>query len=464
MKGAFFRGAALVAAGVALGLGAGAWVWRGKPARPVRDGLAVKVPVTRPGVPPGAVRPAQGLRAAGAKGAGPTGAPAGIDAVAELAAKFRGLKDGEENLVAFADVAVGLAGLTSDDFARLMALLVEGKVNPDFAFLPLMRWASVNPKAALAFALGRKEWKTTERIIAPIMRELARVDLPAAKAALERLEPEERRHSQRAIVSQLVESDPVAALAYARELKDAEAENNVFKAWAKRDPVAAAAALGSADGKGYRPAIESIAGGLLKRDRAAFDSWSAGLSDPAGRAVVRRVELHTDAYTDPRTAAAETAAWLAEVPAAQEAAESLPVHVAQHWWKLKGSPQEVAAWAGSLPAGRAQDAAVGEVGRLWVEQDAVSASAWLGTLAPSPGRDEAVGRLVWKVSKEAPDEAFEWARTIQQGSMRNEMLAQSIAVWAAKDVPGAQAAVATLPPEHRGNLLEMIEKAQAGKK
>lgn len=386
------------------------------------------------------------------------------DRVAELAAKFSALNDEEKNVVAIVDGLVGLAGLTSADFTRLLGLMEQdGKINGEAAMFPLYRWAAVDPSAALAYVLGRKELNSNERIIGAIVQELAKTNLPAAKASLEQLQGEEKEVAQRAIVLAMQQKDPLAALAYARELKDVRAETGVLALWAKQDPAAAAAAL-PAGNSAMKPAVEAVATAWAQKDRPAFEQWAAGLTDPCERGIARRAGLALDAVTDPRQTAQETVAWLAREPGAQESAGELPVSIAQQWWKAKGPPPEVAAWAGSLPEGPARNSAVAEVGRLWLEQDELAASAWANTLEQGKGRDEVVRALVRKISQDTPGDAFAWAGTIQQEGLRGEMLAESIRKWSKQDAAAAQAAVATLPEGQQGNLLEVIGRAQSGKK
>ncbi len=386
------------------------------------------------------------------------------DRVAELAAKFTALRDDQKNVVAVVDGLVGLAGLTSADFTRLLGLMEQdGKVNGEAAMFPLYRWAAVDPAAALAYVLGRTELKNNERMIGAIVQELARTDLPAAKASLAQMQGEEKEAAQRAIVLAMQQKDPVAALSYARDLKDVRAETEVLVQWAKRDPAAAAAALPMGN-TALGSAVEAVATAWVHKDRAAFENWAAGLTDPGERAIARRAALTLDAVNDPRQTAQETASWLAREPGAQESAGELPVSITRNWWKAKGPPPEVAAWAGSLPEGPARNSAVAEVGRLWLEQDELAASAWANTLEPGKGRDQVVRSIVRKIGQETPADAFAWAGTIQQEGLRGDMLTESIRNWARLDAPAAQAAVSTLPEGQQGNLTEEIVKVQASKK
>lgn len=369
-----------------------------------------------------------------------------------------------ETLQQFSEVLTVLSGLSGDDFPQLFALIeAGGKLDEEKALIVLLRWAGENPKAALAFALKREEFKKSERVVSALMYQLAKGDMIEAKAALSHFpeKSEELRDARRGIVNAILLKDPRAALNYAREIQDAGAAERVLIGWARTAPLQAAAALEPAD-PAQRRALEAVATSLLTQDRAAFDEWSAGLTDEGARRSVRRLALTSEAMADPAKAAQDTAAWLKVDPAAAGViGEQLPTHIAQRWWLAKAPPASVAEWAAALPEGTARDSSVGEVARLWVEQDALGASGWIDGLPAGAGRDRAVNRLVTAIWKESPADAFVWARTIQDDTLRGPLLRDSITGWAAVDPAAALAAVETLPEDQRGDLKEMVLRAQA---
>ena len=383
----------------------------------------------------------------------------------DLAALFRRTHStrNEESLQHYSEVVSEVSRLSGDDFPQLFQLMeFKDKLDPETTILPLLRWAGEDPKAALAFALSREEFKDSERVISALMYQLAKVDVEEAKASLAKFpeKSEECRDARMAIVRSLMLSNPGGALAYARELKDDKAEAMVLTEWAKAEPLAAAEELDSTN-PALRPVVEAIANTLLAQDRASFDSWAVGLTDPVARNTVRGIALISDTLTDPAKAAQDTAAWLSSDPTAAASAGELPRHIAQRWWWAKASPKVVADWATSLPAGPALNAAVGEVSRLWVKQDAIAASGWINGLATGPGRDGAVQQLFWAIQQETPDDAFVWVSTIQDSAVRRDLLKEFIRGWAIKDKGAALSAVETLPIEHRGELREIISKAQS---
>ena len=384
--------------------------------------------------------------------------------VEALAATFRRLNSAKnaESMYFFPDMLVSLAALPGGDFPLLFQIMEsDGKLDGESAITPLLHWASLDPRSALAFALSRKEFNSSERVLSAIVYQLARSDLSAAKTALANFpeKSEERRDARRAIVKVLLQKDPKAAIAYAREVADSEAEASALAEWARTAPLAAAAGLNPED-PAHRPALEAIATALVTRDRTAFETWAESLTDPAARLTARRIALHEDALSDPAMTAQAAARWLAAEPAAGAAQGDLPVHIAQRWWWAKAPPQLVADWAISLPAGPARDAAIGEVGRLWVKQDAMEASHWIDKVPASSGRDKVVTQLIQEISSDAPNDAFVWSGTIQDPALRRNMREACISAWAAKDVTAALAALETLPQEQRGTLREKIGEVQ----
>lgn len=464
MGSGIFKKLVLLGSGVGLGLGVGALLWRTDPGPPedLRMGGVLQVGSSH-GDGPQTRRDRQEAVGARAPEEAKQTRAVRLEGLARL---FRqsGSTRNAESLQHFSEVLAGISVLSGDDFPLLFRLMeAEGKLDEERAVIVLLRWAGEDPRAALDFALGRGEFKESERVISALMYQLAKVDVLEAKASLPRFpeKSEELRDARRAIVSAMMQKNPRGALDYARELQDAHAVDKVLTEWSRTAPLLAAAELDPSD-PAQRPALEAVANALLARDRGAFDAWAAGLTDDLARRTIRRLSLTSEAMADPAKAAQDTAAWLnADPVAAGSVGDQLPTHIAQRWWWTKAPPQEVADWAAALPAGTSKDAAVGEVARLWVEKDVLGASGWIDGLPAGAGRDMAVNRLVSAIWKEAPADAFVWACTIQDNTLRWPLLRDSIAGWAAVEPAAALAAVEALPVEQRGDLLEILSKSQS---
>ncbi|RYD26527.1 MAG: hypothetical protein EOP86_25815 [Verrucomicrobiaceae bacterium] len=290
-------------------------------------------------------------------------------------------------------------------------------------------------------------------MINTIVGELAKVDLPAAKAALPRLDEGQRSYGVRTIVEQLMRKDIQAALSCARELKDDEAEAAVLRKWAESDLAAVAEELTLGQVKDHGVVV-IIAAGMMGRDRPAFEKWTERLADPVQRAVARLTALEEEVTKDPKGTALATTALLAKEPAASAQAGDLPGRIVQRWLWNGERHAEVAAWAAALPQGAAQDTAILEAGRLWIQEDMMQASAWLGSLPQSSGKDAAVLYLVEKITGETPADAFEWVRTVKTPALRKKALKLVTDNWIGQDPAAARQAIGSLSAADRGSLQE----------
>lgn len=373
------------------------------------------------------------------------------------------------------------AGLSAEDLAPLMTFLLKreteikasaenGTFQGDMTLLTLqgytnlltLRWATLDPKAALVFAMGRPEFKDTDtydELLPSIIYEMAKTDLPAAKAEVSQLKSMQRQEAGRAVVQILQQRDPQAAIAYARELEDSKAEAGVIMHLAAKDPMAAAAEL-TPEMEGHLEVVESIAGTLLHKDRAAFETWAGSLSDPAQQAEARCAALKQDAALDPAKTAVEAAAWVAKELATPEQARQLSAAIVRKWLETEGQPATVAAWTEGLPEGPGRDAAVKETASAWLEKDTLAASAWLRSLAPSEAKDNIVRQLVINICADTPADAFEWARTIGTPSLRGDSLREAVQSWARQDPAAAGQALEKLPARDRDRLLDIVEAAK----
>ncbi|RYD27743.1 MAG: hypothetical protein EOP86_24105, partial [Verrucomicrobiaceae bacterium] len=265
-----------------------------------------------------------------------------------LAAGFRN-KSVRHGRVAQINLTTEITELSVEEIAAVTGLMAAEKMGWETTELLLARWAMLDPKAALAFALGHEELSGNVMIMESIMGELAKTDPPAAKAALAQLGERQQDFSERTIVRQLLEKKNIrTALAWARELENNDAETEVLLSWSESDPLAAAAEL-MPGRESHQRAAAAIAEMLINKDRALFETWAKRLADPGQQAAARHVALTADANTDPKAAALAAAEWLATGPEAVARAGNLPAHIIQRWlWSGEGHAQ-VAAWAAGLP-------------------------------------------------------------------------------------------------------------------
>ncbi|GEM_PF-879208 len=118
-------------------------------------------------------------------------------------------------------------------------------------------------------------------------------------------------------------------------------------------------------------------------------------------------------------------------------------------------PEEATAWALSLPAGEAQNKAVGAIATAWAANDPQSAASWVESLPAGPERDHGAESLVGAVANEYPREAWDWALSISDPTERESAATQAIKTLGVRDPATAQQLIASSPfPEETRSRLE----------
>ena len=82
-----------------------------------------------------------------------------------------------------------------------------------------------------------------------------------------------------------------------------------------------------------------------------------------------------------------------------------------------------------------------------MKQDAPAASAWIRSLPPGELRDNSAKELSAAIAGHDPADAFEWARHIQNGKLRQDALGNVLENWRKTDPEAASAAMKSLPAE-----------------
>ncbi len=100
------------------------------------------------------------------------------------------------------------------------------------------------------------------------------------------------------------------------------------------------------------------------------------------------------------------------------------------------------AWAGSLPEGELQVAAYTGIAEGWTRSDPVAASEWVAGLPPGAVREAAVGEFSVRLAELDPGAGLQWAATLQDPADRQARLTEVAQGW--KDRNAALAAIASL--------------------
>lgn len=259
--------------------------------------------------------------------------------------------------------------------------------------------------------------------------------------------------------------DPQAAFVWTQQTHAANSAlviRSAMRAWARRDPLAARDALATVFDPFVRTAAldalisgwdESGRPGLLEhlRDMQASTEALYALTAIARRRVLRDGPEAAFRWAEalPDDAPADILQFKLQVFRRVASAAAL------------SDPASAGAWAARQSAGPYGDGLVGRVGIGWAQRDPAAAMAWLATLAPGKERDRGVyetyeawlnGRrpeaLAWlesapiepwldpalslyamNISTRTPEQAVEWAQSVQDPERRRQTLVSVARTW-----------------------------------
>ena len=272
----------------------------------------------------------------------------------------------------------------------------------------------------------------------------------------------------RNLLSQLAETDPVAALELASQiesLRDSErARVAVLEVWGRKAPAAAIAwannALADEPSRTRNSQLMAIYRGYAANNPAAafqqalaindnnrlknqlldqvikVQIESGGLqaaklavdlvADPEMQRSLRREIVDEWAEFDPK-AAADFVAKLGE-----EADSNIKSALVSEW--AKSDPAAAAAWLSSL---NADDPAIARASssiiREWTRYDLVASADWLNSLPASPELDRAVISYTFSAAEEDPETAMSWAQSIEDDRRRTWMMERVASAWKNED-------------------------------
>jgi len=254
----------------------------------------------------------------------------------------------------------------------------------------------------------------------------------------------EARIARQLLVTHFAEQDPETALTYVDTLdgdEHVQQKINAMSTWASKDGQAAAEHFASTslqagliDDDAARTAA-AIANEWAHRDPQAAWQWAASLPEEARDQAVRRVAAQL-AATDPKQAVqAVNSLAVDDRPAAMQA-------LATQW--AEASPTQVATWVTTIPHPDQQAQAASGLISTWMTADPMAASAWVSRLYPGKTRDAAITSMVQAQSlRNDPQAATLWAASVQDKTLRADLVAQSVKRWNMHDPDAASAWLAT---------------------
>jgi hypothetical protein len=262
------------------------------------------------------------------------------------------------------------------------------------------------------------------------------------------------------------------------------ATTQLFYAWAREDPQAAAAAISKIPpGQSYESAMRAISSEWsAKGGHAAVTAWLQSLPGSVGRSSALTATFTSWSAADPtastsilsslkpddrRTAISGIAAgWGKNDPqAALRWSESL-IDPAQQATAIRAtlqawadrSPEEAAGYAERLPTTISEEdrkAVMRSVVSEWASNNTEAAARWVENLPSGGEKDSALGALANRIEDEDPEAALAWAGLISDEKARTRNMENVARSWMRYDKASATEWVkeSKLPEENKKRLL-----------
>ena len=302
--------------------------------------------------------------------------------------------------------------------------------------IPKLSGEAARELLAQAFNLPASDPKRS-RLIRDLLSQLAETEPVAALELASQIES--LRDSERARVAVLEvwgRKDPAAAIAWANNVLAGEPSRTrnsqlraIYRGYAANNPAAAfQQALAITDNDRLKNHLleevitVQIESGGLQAAKLAVDL----LADPEMQSSLRRELVDEWAEFDPQAAAAYVATL------GEDADSSLKSALVSRW--AQSDPAAAAAWLSSLDV---DDPAIARASssiiREWTRYDLAASADWLNSLPASPELDRAVISYTFRAAEEDPETAMSWAESIEDDRRRTWMMERVAITWKEKD-------------------------------
>jgi hypothetical protein len=182
--------------------------------------------------------------------------------------------------------------------AEWYSRMVSGKDREEGLTQILSKWTRFDPDAALNWAAGRPNASDLAEVIQYMARELTGDEPDKIVARIEQLPIDAHRAAVRGVAQRWSFSDPEAAAAWARGLRDEKAQANAMGAlageWGNREPAAAARWIESLpSGLARDEAVSTFSGRTAHRDPEGSIAWALTIEDSSKQAKTAREVFDT---------------------------------------------------------------------------------------------------------------------------------------------------------------------------
>ena len=341
----------------------------------------------------------------------------------------------------------------------------------DFRLFIIAALAARRPEELLAIVPTRKDAAAREQIIATALGELAKLDLPKARAWLDRCtDPADRKAAEKAVLIGAVQADPLRAIEVAGAMKNRREAFDVLRSAAQsaqamgpgvlrqlatspmppwmvssllnvlvnegRDSeLAVDLALQSTNDPNASSMLRSAFTSLARRDPAQAIARMEGLSEKQRATTVAAIGYEW-VGSDPVAALA----WLAERPLAERNdPNGWPSHdplvMAFANW-VEGAAGPARAWADALPPGELRDSMQKQLAWSLAQQGKAAEAARVLEQMGRAADPKTISIIAQKWASRDPQAAADWAIKQPPGAAQSGALASVVAAWANDDPQG----------------------------
>ncbi|MFL2832811.1 MAG: hypothetical protein ACJ0BK_04280 [Coraliomargaritaceae bacterium] len=305
-----------------------------------------------------------------------------------------------------------------------------------FLEIPMLSGEATRELLVQAFKLPASD-PNRSRLIRDLLSQLAETEPVAALELASKIES--LRDSERARVAVLEvwgRKAPAAAIAWANNALAGEPSRTrnsqlmaIYRGYAANNPAAAfQQALAINDNNRLKNHLldqvikVQIESGGLQAAKLAVDL----VADPEMQRSLRRELVDEWAEFDPEAAAAYVATL------GEDADSSIKSALVSEW--AESDPAAAAAWLSSLDVDDPAIArASSSVIREWTRYDLAASADWLNSLPASPELDRAVISYTFRAAEEDPETAMSWAQSIEDDRRRTWMMERVASAWKNQD-------------------------------
>jgi hypothetical protein len=283
--------------------------------------------------------------------------------------------------VSVAQIPAALGGLSDDEHDQNLRAEL------------LRRWTSAHPADAAQWATALPEGELRRNALTTVAAQWASQDISTARQWAQNLEATGRDTVMRTLATEAASQNPLGALDLALQIQETTARANA---------VAFAVAQWAAD------------------DPSAALDWTLHVADEKMRQRLDRWVTPVIAESDPVAAVDYIMNRSRQAP--DNTQVQTAVEVVQRW--TQQAPEAAAGWVETFADPALRAFAMDAVMRIWSETDSATAHQWLFRQPTGEFRDEATVAYASAVAPRDRAAASDLARTIQDATRRQQLLAQ----------------------------------------